>query len=87
MGLLGARRDAAIPGLCPDCQLLHVSLFDNKKDVSAGIDDLAIAIVNAVAAGALIINLSLSILGDELASNPKLNAALNYAEASGVIFL
>ena len=87
MGLLGARRDAAIPGLCPDCQLLHVSLFDNKKDVSAGIDDLAIAIVNAVAAGALIINLSLSILGDELASNPKLNAALNYAEASGVILV
>jgi Subtilase family/PatG Domain len=87
MVLLGARRDAAIPGLCPDCQLLHTSLFDNKTEVSTRVDDLAIAIINAVAAGALIINLSLSILGDESAINSGLNAALNYAEASGAVLV
>jgi hypothetical protein len=85
MGLLGARRDAFIRGLCPDCQLLHVPLFSDEGAPSANVDELANAIRDAVAAGARIINLSLAILGNDSSNNPALAAALSYAEINGAI--
>jgi hypothetical protein len=41
LGLLGARKDAPIPGLCPDCELLHIPLFVDEKAPSASVPDLA----------------------------------------------
>ncbi|HEY4921282.1 MAG TPA: S8 family serine peptidase [Xanthobacteraceae bacterium] len=87
VGMLGAREDALIPGLCPDCKLLHVPLFIDANSPSATVDDLAVAIRNAVAAGARLINLSLAILGTESEYHPGLAAALNVAEASGAVLL
>jgi hypothetical protein len=85
MGLLGARRDALIPGICPDCELLHVPLFVDEGAPQASVAELANAIVVAVAAGARLINLSLAILGDDARVHRELAAALDRAEASGAV--
>ncbi|SEI16834.1 Subtilase family protein [Tardiphaga sp. OK245] len=87
MGLLGARADAPIPGLCPGCALIHIPLFVDAVSPSARVDDLAAAIEGAVAAGARVINLSLAILGGDSQINPRLAAALEAAEASGAVLL
>jgi Subtilase family/PatG C-terminal len=87
IGLLGARQDAVIPGLCPSCTLLHVPLFIDHSLPSAGVGELANAIRVAVAAGARLINLSLAILGDDTQYDHKLAAALDYAEANDVVVL
>lgn len=85
MGLLGARQDAVIPGLCPSCKLLHVPLFFDENSSSADVGKLANAIRVAVAARARFINLSLAILGDDLGRDHELAAALDYAEANDVV--
>jgi hypothetical protein len=87
MGLLGARRDAPIPGLCPGCRLLHVPLFVDADRPWASISDLANAITIAVAAGARLINLSLAILGEEAENHGELATALDHAEASGAVVM
>jgi hypothetical protein len=85
MGLLGARRDALIPGLCPECPLIHVPLFVNEQAQDASVDELANSIALAVAAGAKLINLSLAILRDDTESHLGLAAVLDRAEATGVV--
>ena len=85
LGLLGARGDAVIPGLCPGCQLLHIPLFVDEHTPSASVEELANAVTAAVAAGATLINLSLAILGDGSEANRHLAAALDHAEASGAV--
>ena len=81
LGILGARTDASIPGLCPGCRLLHVPIFVDEHAPFASIEELANAITTAVAAGARLINLSLAILGDDSQRYRDLAAALDYAEA------
>src|SRR4051812_29883852 len=44
MGLLGAQQDALIPGLCPECRLIHIPLFIDANSPSASVDALATAI-------------------------------------------
>src|SRR5882672_56203 len=87
VGLLGARQDALIPGVCPDCRLLHIPLFVDSISPSTSVDELATAIVKAVSAGARLINLSLAILGAERAINRRLAAALDFAETSGSVLV
>jgi Subtilase family/PatG C-terminal len=87
LGILGARTDALVPGLCPGCKLLHVPLFVDEYAPFASIEELANAITTAVAAGARLINLSLAILGDDSQRYHDLAAALDYAEASGAVVL
>jgi hypothetical protein len=87
VGLLGARQDSLIPGLCPDCRLIHIPLFVDAYSPSASVDELATAIAKAVNAGARLINLSLAILGDEQQNNARLAAALDFAAASGALLV
>ncbi len=87
VGFLGARRDAAIPGLCPECRLLHVPLFAEVDLPSASVARLAEAISVASAAGAKLINLSLAIVGDDAAFDKQLADALDYAESKGAVVL
>jgi hypothetical protein len=87
VGLLGARQDTLIPGMCPDCRLLHIPLFVDAISPSASVDELATAIAKAVSAGARLINLSLAILGAESQINRRLAAALDFAETSGSILV
>ncbi|HXW30023.1 MAG TPA: S8 family serine peptidase [Xanthobacteraceae bacterium] len=87
LGLMGARRDATIPGLCPDSRILHFPLFIDDRRPGASLDDLAQAIRLAVAAGARLVNLSLAILEEETQHHHGLAAALDYAAASGAVIV
>jgi Subtilase family/PatG C-terminal len=87
IGLLGARADAPIPGLCPDCELLHCSLFADQNATQATVTDLAAAINEAVASGACLINLSLAVLDEGGQPDEALELALDQAEAAGAIVM
>ena len=87
MGLIGARRDAPIPGLCPECQLVHVQLFVDEEAPRASLAKLADAITAAIAASAKLINLSLAIQGEGVASDPALARALDRAEAHDTVIM
>jgi hypothetical protein len=87
VGLLGARQDSLIPGLCPDCQLLHIPLFVDEAAPWASVDDLATAIATAVAAGARLLNLSLAVLGSDTETSPRLAHALDFAQANGCLLM
>ena len=87
MGLLGARRSAPIPGLCPNCRLVHVPLFVDQNLPSASVGELATAIRVAISAGARLVNLSLAILGDDLQHDAMLAEALDYAGARGAVVM
>lgn len=85
MGLLGARPDAPIPGLCPESPLLHVPLFTDHHSGDVSTEDLARAIMRAVEAGAKLINLSLAVLGDALEAHSVLHSALDMALQAGAV--
>ncbi len=87
MGLLGARRSAPIPGLCPNCRLVHVPLFVDQNLPSASVGELATAIRVAISAGAQLVNLSLAILGDDSQHDAMLAEALDYAGARGAVVM
>jgi Subtilase family/PatG C-terminal len=86
-GLLGARRNAPIPGLCPDSKILHLPLFIDSHSPQSSVAKLANAISLAVVAGARLINLSLAIIGDDPQHDPALAAALDHAETSGAVLV
>ena len=85
-GLLAADRNSAAPGICPGCPLLLRPVFMAREanfDASgAAPDELAEAILEAIDAGARVINLSLALL-DPGASSIK--AALDHAMRRGVL--
>jgi PatG C-terminal/Subtilase family len=85
VGLLGARRDALIPGICPNCTLLHIPLFVDEANPHASVDELARCINVAVANDAQLINLSLAILGDNSQRHNALARSLDYAAANGAV--
>ncbi|MGY4411965.1 subtilisin family serine protease [Bradyrhizobium sp. LB7.1] len=87
MGLLGARADAPVPGLCPGCRLIHLPLFADTNAPFAGMDGLAVAIARAVDAGARLINLSLAILDEGIEANRRLAAALDFARVRGCVLV
>jgi subtilisin family serine protease len=85
MGLLGARKDALVPGVCWDCEFVHVPLFVDEDTAQASLTELAQAINLAVLAGAKLINLSLAILGNGTERHRGLAEALDRAERSGAV--
>jgi subtilisin family serine protease len=89
-GILAARRGSQVPAICPDCTLLIRAVFDEKsKSVgqmpSATPPELANAILDAVQAGARVINLSLNVVAPSSRDEHQLDAVLTYAAAHGVI--
>ena len=87
VALLGARADAPIAGLCPDCQLVHVGLFSDENAGQTSVADLAFAITAAVRSGASLINLSLGVLAENSNSDEALALALDRAEAAGAVVM
>jgi hypothetical protein len=83
LGLLGAREDAPVPGLCPNCELLHHSLFADQSATQATVSDLAAAINESVEFGASLINLSLAVQVEGGQPDEGLELALDRAEAAG----
>jgi len=87
VGLLGARPNAPIPGLCPNSKILHVPLFVDQGSPQSSVVELANAIRTAVRGGARLINLSLAVLGDGPRYDPALAQALDEAEATGAVIV
>lgn len=89
-GILLAKRDSAAPAICPDCSLLVRSIFPEVVSVdgqmpSATPQELADAIVEAIQAGARILNLSAALLPTTSRGEHDLQLALDYAAQRGII--
>jgi len=89
-GVLGAARDSAAPGLCPGCQLWLRPIFCENEAGTAACPQatptgLAIAIEEAIAAGARLINLSVGSAMSPFDTSPVLQAALDLAAQRGVL--
>lgn len=86
IGLLAARRTAALPGLCPDVRLVHMPLF-GRRTTTISVRDLTKALHAALDARATVINLSLAIVGDTVSDRDFLMAALDRAFQEGALLV
>jgi subtilisin family serine protease len=89
-GILTAKRASAAPAICPECTLLLRPIFSeaplaNGELPSATPDELAKAIIEAIDAGARVLNLSAALAYPSSASQRSIQEALGYALMRGVI--
>lgn len=89
-GVLVAERDSGAPAICPGCTLLVRPIFLESRAaagdaISASLDEVTAAIVEAIAAGASILNLSSALAGPSTRSERGLHDALDFAASRGVI--
>src|SRR5262249_36560772 len=89
-GMLSARRGSGAPAICPDCTVLVRPIFSEIAPIngdmpSAGSDELATALVEAINAGARVINLSAALVQSSAKGDRELEAALSYAVSRNVI--
>jgi subtilisin family serine protease len=88
--ILAADRDAGAPGICPSCTFLARPIFSEASAggftmPSATPEALAAAIVDCIAAGARIVNLSLAVVHASATAERELVLALDAAAARGVL--
>ena len=91
-GILSARRGSAAPAICPGCTLLVRPIFSetnsgNGHTPSATPQELASAIVQAIEAGARILNLSAALAQPSVKGEGAVQSALDYAVQRGVIVI
>jgi subtilisin family serine protease len=91
-GILSARRGAPAPAICPGCTLLVRPLFgegaaQNEHLPSANANELAVAILDCIEAGARVINLSLALAQPSMRDERALEAALDHAIQRGVVIV
>ena len=91
-GMLSARRGSVAPGICPGCTLLLRPIFaettkGNGQMPSATPEELAVAIIDSVDAGARVINLSSALIRPSPGGESKLEEAFNHAAHRGVIIV
>ncbi len=89
-GILVARRGSAAPAICPGCALLVRPIFLGRRDdatdaLTATPDEVADAIVDSVAAGVQLLNLSVAPALPSPNRERRLEDALDHAAARGVI--
>jgi subtilisin family serine protease len=89
-GVLLAKRGSASPAVCPGCTLLVRPIFAEAASKtgdmpSATPEELAVAIVETVNAGAHLINLSAAVNGPSARGEREVEEALSYAAGKGVI--
>jgi subtilisin family serine protease len=89
-GVLVARRGSAAPAICPGCSLLVRPIFaeaipDGEVVPGATAEELAEAILEAINAGARIVNLSLALQGSFSKGESSIKQALDYALRRGVV--
>jgi hypothetical protein len=88
-GILTGRRGPKARGICPDCTLIVRPIFVEKQRQdsmpSTTPEELAAAVVDVVAEGANVVNLSCQLLPGSSRAKQSLNDALNYAAERGAI--
>lgn len=89
-GILVARRGSVAPAICPECSLLIRPIFSETPPgdgsmPSATPEELAKAMVEAVEAGAHVINLSAALAQPSTRGQRSLTEALDFAMAHGVL--
>ncbi len=89
-GIMGAKRTSNTPGICPGCTFLVIPIFSEEKGSDHWIptctpEALGRAIIDAVSAGANVINLSASISGASLVGAQQLKQSLDYAALHRVL--
>ena len=86
--LLAADRDAAIAGICPGCSFVSFPLLARSApgaEATAEPEELAAAIVDAVHAGASVVNLSLAVIASTARGDRALELALGEAMRHGTL--
>jgi subtilisin family serine protease len=89
-GILNGKRGSSAPAICPGCTLLVRPIFTettskNGPMPSATPRELAAAIVDCVAAGAQVVNLSLALAQPAAQEERELHEALDHALRRGVL--
>lgn len=89
-GILSAKRNSPAPAICPDCTVLLRPIFTEtmlgrEHLPSAKPQELATAIIDCIAAGARVINLSLALARPSIRGEQALEQALDWAVKRGVI--
>lgn len=91
-GILHAKRDSVVPGICPGCTLLVRSIFSEAAEVSendglpnATVAELTAALREVIEAGARVVNLSVGLAEAASRTEPVLDQALEQATRRGVI--
>ncbi|MBV6342101.1 S8 family serine peptidase, partial [Candidatus Magnetobacterium casense] len=89
-GIICARRGSVAPGICPGCDVVVRPIFREESPGYSGIvsstpDELAVAIIDTVNAGARVINLSVGLTGVALNVHRSLQEAMDYAGRAGAI--
>lgn len=89
-GILCGRRTSVAPAICPGCTLLMRPIFSEKVSnpdsmPSALPEELAVAMLESMDAGAQILNLSVALVGGSSHGLRQLEDALNLAVRRGVL--
>jgi subtilisin family serine protease len=91
-GILHAKRDSYVRGICPGCSLLVRSIFSVATEASADnglpnatVEELAAALREVIEAGARVVNLSAGLVEAASRPEPALDQALELAVRRGVI--
>jgi len=89
-GILCAKRNSSAPAICPDCTLLIRPIFSEQSAgreqmPSATPQELAVALIDCIDAGARIINLSLALAQPSTKGEHALEEALDHSLRRGVI--
>ena len=89
-GVLSAKRGSVAPAICPGCTLLIRPIFAESSQgdgamPSATPEELAEAVIDAIDAGARVINLSSALVQPSPKGEGRLQEALDYAAHRGAI--
>lgn len=89
-GVLSATRGSQAPSISPDCTLLVRPIFaetasGNRNMPSADPEELALAMIDCVDAGAHVINLSAALAQSSAKGERRLEQALDYSAKRGVV--
>jgi subtilisin family serine protease len=92
-GVLHAKRGSPAPGICPGCTLLLRPIFTDTAGAraenlpNATPEELASAVLDVIAAGARIINLSVGLMAPPLRAERVLEQTLQEASRRGVVII
>ncbi len=91
-GILCAKRGSGASAICPECTLLVRPIFSETTSVSGSIpsatpEELALAILDCIDAGARVLNVSAALAQPSLKSERALEEALDRAAKRGVIVI